>query len=454
MIKLCIIGAGSSVFTKNIVTDILLTKELKDIEFSLMDISEERLKTSNKIVSQISKKLGVSVNILSTTNRKEALKNSSFVLTSFQVGGYEPSTVLDFKIPKKYGLDQTIADTIGIGGIMRGLRTIPILNSIAQDILEICPNAILLQYVNPMCMNMISLFKKFPELKTIGLCHSVQGTLAMIAKDLKEDIKNIYFECAGINHMAFYTCLEKKLPNGKTKNLYPDLKKLSESILSDKLTSSRTLIKDPESNKYLHEKVRYEILDKFGYFVTESSEHFSEYVPWFIKKNNKKLIDQYKIPLNEYIDRCKNNIIKWKNYKKNPESIINLEIKKSHEYASDIMKAVVANVDFKLNGNVYNNDLINNLPDDCVVEVPCTINSKGIKPHKIGKIPIQLAALMRTNINVQLLTVEATLTRKKEYIYQAALLDPHTASELSIDNICKLIDELLVAHGDYLPKYT
>ena len=453
MIKITIIGAGSSVFTKNIVTDILLMKEFKNIEFSLMDIDEKRLKTSYKIVYQISKKLGVSVNIKSTTNRKSALQNSNFVLTCFQVGGYEPSTLIDFNIPKKYGLNQTIADTIGIGGIMRGLRTIPVLNSIAQDILEYCPNAILLQYVNPMCINMIALYKKFPELKTIGLCHSVQGTISMIAKDLKEDIKNISFKCAGINHMAFYTQLEKKLSDGQTKNLYPDLKKLSKSILSDQKVSSRTLKKDTESNKYLHEKVRYEILNKFGYFVTESSEHFAEYVPWFIKKNNKKLIDQYRIPLNEYIDRCKNNIIKWENYNKNSKEIINSKIKKSKEYAADIIKAILTDVDFELNGNVYNEDLIENLPNDCVVEVPCTINKKGIKPHKMGKIPIQLAALMQTNINVQLLTVEAALTKNKEYIYQAALLDPHTASELSIKDICNLVDELLVAHSDYLPKY-
>ena len=234
MIKITIIGAGSSVFTKNIVTDILLMKEFKNIEFSLMDIDEKRLKTSYQIVYQISKKLGVAVNIKSTTNRKS-------VLTSFQVGGYDPSTLIDFNIPKKYGLNQTIADTIGIGGIMRGLRTIPVLNSIAQDILECCPNAILLQYVNPMCINMIALYKKFPELKTIGLCHSVQGTISMIARDLKEDIKNISFKCAGINHMAFYTQLEKKLSDGQTKNLYPDLKKLSKSILSDQKVSSRTL---------------------------------------------------------------------------------------------------------------------------------------------------------------------------------------------------------------------
>ena len=453
MTKLTIIGAGSSVFTKNIITDLLLNEQLKDMEFSLMDIDKDRLEISKNIVSLISKKLNVSPKISLHTNRKEALQNANFVQTTFQVGGYKPSTVIDFKIPKKYGLEQTIADTLGIGGIMRGLRTIPVLNSIGKDIMEVCPKAILLQYVNPMCMNMIALNRNYPELQSLGLCHSVQGTAAMIAKDLNENINDLDYDCVGINHMAFFTRLEKKLDDGSTKDLYPSLKNFGQKVLANEITSSRTLKKESGSNRYLHEKVRYEILKRFGYFVTESSEHFAEYVPWFIKNNKKKLIQEYKIPLDEYIDRCENNIEKWTSYNDKPELVVSLGLKRSHEYASDIIEAVVSNTPFTLNGNVYNNNLIDNLPQDCVVEVPCTVDKNGIQPHKMGKIPIQLATLIQTNINVQLLVTEAALTKKRDLIYQAAMLDPHTAAELTIDQIYNMVDDLLEEHKDFLPEY-
>lgn len=453
MTKLCIIGAGSTVFTKKIITDLLLMDEFHDMEFSLMDISKERLQLSYNILLSIAQQLNLSPNVSMHTDRREALQNANFIQTTFQVGGYKPSTVIDFAIPKKYGLHQTIADTLGIGGIMRGLRTIPVLNSIAKDILEICPDAMLLQYVNPMCMNMIALIRQYPELRSIGLCHSVQGTASMIASDLGENLKDLDYDCVGINHLAFYTRLEKKLDDGSRKDLYPALKKFGKEVLADKKISSRTKYKDIESNKFLHEKVRYEILNRFGYFVTESSEHFSEYVPWFIKGNNTKLLEEYKIPLDEYIDRCVNYIEKWKNLNDQSETLINLDLKKSPEYASEIMRAVVTNNPFTLNGNVYNNQLIENLPNDCVVEVPCTIDSSGIIPHKMPRLPTQLAALIQTNINVQLLTAEAALTLKKDLIYQAAMLDPHTASELSINQICSMVDELLDAHQDYLPAY-
>ena len=453
MIKLCIIGAGSTVFTKNIITDLLLMDEFQNMEFALMDINHERLKLTYNIILSIANQLKISPNISMYTNRREALKNSNFIQTTFQVGGYEPSTVIDFDIPKKYGLKQTIADTLGIGGIMRGLRTIPVLNSIAKDISEICPNAILLQYVNPMCMNMIALYRKYPELKSIGLCHSVQGTAQMIADDLNINILDLEYDCVGINHMAFFTRLEKKFSDGRKKDLYPSLKLFGNRILKDEIISTRSKKIAFESDKILYEKVRYEILNRFGFFVTESSEHFAEYVPWFIKKNNEKLIEEYKIPINEYLDRCINYKKKWKNYKNNLDPVMSLELKKSHEYASEIMKAVVTNESFILNGNVYNNNIIENLPQDCVVEVPCTINSKGITPHKVPRIPTHLAALMQTNINVQLLTAEAALTQKKDLIYQAAMLDPHTGSELSIKEIYSLVDELLFAHKDFLPEY-
>ena len=450
--KLTIIGAGSAVFTKNIVTDLLSVDAFKDMEIALQDIDPVRLKASHELLNVISKKLNASPKITSYTDRRESLAGANFVQTTIQVGGYKPSTVIDFEIPSQYGLKQTIADTLGIGGIMRALRTIPVLLDIARDVMEICPNAIWLQYVNPMCANMIAINKSFPNIKTLGLCHSVQGTAEMLAKDLDENIENIDYLCAGINHMAFYKKFSKK--NGNTEeDLYPRLKKLADDIINDKKISSRSMKKDRESDKVLHEKVRYEILRRFGYFVTESSEHFAEYVPWFIKNNRQDLIDKYKIPIEEYIDRCKNNIELWNNLEKDMTPIYNQSLKRSNEYASYIMDAVVNNKEVTINGNVMNKGYIDNLPSNCCVEVPCQVNSNGYKPQSTGRLPEHLAALMRTNINVQILTAEAALTNKKESIYHAAMLDPLTGANLSIDEIYSLVDRLIEAHNKYLPEY-
>jgi len=410
MTKICIIGAGSSVFTKNIVSDLLIINSLKNIEIALMDIDEKRLRTTSELLTLIANNLNASPKITMHTNRREALKDADFVQTTIQVGGYKPSTVIDFEIPKKFGLKQTIADTLGIGGIMRGLRTIPVLLDIAQDIMEICPNAIWLQYVNPMCANMIAINKSFPNIKVLGLCHSVQGTAEMLARDLGEDINNIDYFCAGINHMAFYQKFQRKSDG---KDLYPKLKIIADKIVNDEIVSSRSTGIKESSNKILHEKVRYEILRRFGYFVTESSEHFAEYVPWFIKANREDLIEQYKIPIEEYIDRCEGNIKQWEELDKDISPIANQPIKRSKEYASYIIDAVTNNKPVSINANVMNNKLIDNLPSDCCVEVPCLISSDGIKPIKVGKLPMHLAALMQTNINVQLLTAEAAITKKK-----------------------------------------
>ncbi len=452
MAKLTIIGAGSAVFTKNIFTDLMFINEFKKMDIALVDIDEKRLKISHDLLNIVASKLNASPNIKSYTDRKAALKGSDFVQTTIQVGGYKPSTIIDFEIPNKFGLKQTIADTLGIGGIMRGLRTVPILLEIAKDIIDICPNALWLQYVNPMCINMIAINKTYPEINTIGLCHSVQGTAEMLAKDLNEKIDNIEYECAGINHMAFYTKFNKKNTNGHL-DLYPKLKQLAEDIIVDKKKSTRTIIKESESNKFLHEKVRYEVLRRFGYFVTESSEHFAEYVPWFIKKNRDDLIKQYEIPIEEYLDRCKNNIKIWKDLDKDMSPIKNQPLKRSNEYASYIMDAYINNNEVKINGNIINNKYIDNLPENCCVEVPCIINSKGYQPKKVGRLPEHLAALMRTNINVQILTAEAAITKKREHIYHAAMLDPLTGANLSIDEIYSMVNELIEAHGSYLPKY-
>ena len=452
MTKLTIIGAGSAVFTKNIFTDLMFIDEFKKMDIALVDIDEKRLKISHELLDVIAKKLNATPNIKSYTDRKKALVSSDFIQSTIQVGGYKPSTVIDFDIPKQFGLKQTIADTLGIGGIMRGLRTIPVLVDIGKDIMDICPNALWLQYVNPMCSNMIAINNACPGIKSVGLCHSVQGTAEMLARDLNEKIENIDYLCAGINHMAFYKKFSKK--NGNTEeDLYPRLKKLADDIINDKKISSRSMEKDRESDKVLHEKVRYEILRRFGYFVTESSEHFAEYVPWFIKNNRQDLIDKYKIPIEEYIDRCKNNIELWNNLEKDMTPIYNQSLKRSNEYASYIMDAVVNNKEVIINGNVMNEGYIDNLPSNCCVEVPCLVNSNGNKPQSTGRLPEHLAALMRTNINVQILTAEAALTNKKESIYHAAMLDPLTGANLSIDEIYSLVDRLIEAHNKYLPEY-
>ena len=452
MTKLTIIGAGSAVFTKNIFTDLMFIDEFKKMDIALVDIDKKRLKISHELLDVIAKKLNASPNIKSYTDRREALVGSDFIQSTIQVGGYKPSTVIDFDIPKQFGLRQTIADTLGIGGIMRGLRTIPVLVDIGKDIMNLCPNALWLQYVNPMCSNMIAINNACPGIKTVGLCHSVQGTAEMLAKDLNEKIEDIDYLCAGINHMAFYKKFLKK--NGdKEEDLYPRLKKLADEIVNDKKISSRSMEKDRESDKVLHEKVRYEILRRFGYFVTESSEHFAEYVPWFIKNNRQDLIDKYKIPIEEYIDRCKNNIELWNNLEKDMTPIYNQSLKRSNEYASYIMDAVVNNKEITINGNVMNKGYIDNLPSNCCVEVPCLVNSNGNTPQSTGRLPEHLAALMRTNINVQILTAEAALTKKKEHIYHAAMLDPLTGANLSIDEIYSMVDRLIEEHHNYLPQY-
>ena len=452
MTKLTIIGAGSAVFTKNIFTDLMFIDEFKKMDIALVDIDEKRLKISHELLDVIAKKFNASPNIKSYTDRREALVGSDFIQSTIQVGGYKPSTVIDFDIPKQFGLRQTIADTLGIGGIMRGLRTIPVLVDIGKDIMDLCPNALWLQYVNPMCSNMIAINNACPGIKTVGLCHSVQGTAEMLAKDLNEKIEDIDYLCAGINHMAFYKKFLKK--NGDIEeDLYPRLKKLADEIVNDKKISSRSMEKDRESDKILHEKVRYEILRRFGYFVTESSEHFAEYVPWFIKNNRQDLITKYKIPIEEYIDRCKNNIELWNNLEKDMTPIYNQSLKRSNEYASYIMDAVVNNREVTINGNVMNKGYIDNLPSNCCVEVPCLVNSNGNTPQSTGRLPEHLAALMRTNINVQILTAEAALTKKKEHIYHAAMLDPLTGANLSIDEIYSMVDRLIEEHHNYLPQY-
>ena len=426
---------------KNILTDILLESELNSSEITLYDIDSSRLKTSQIVADKIASSLKVSASIKSTNDRKKALQEADFVIVMIQVGGYKPSTLIDFEIPAKYGLQQTIADTVGIGGIMRGLRTVPVLVEIAEEMLELCPRAMMLQYVNPMAINCLGLSHFVPDLRYVGLCHSVQGTVADLARDIGEDFNKIEFECSGINHMSFFTKFAKKLNNGSTEDLYPKIFQKGE-------TGDFGTNWDGCSNK-----VRYEVLKKLGYFVTESSEHFAEYTPWFIKSHQKDLIRKFDIPINEYIRRCEKQILEWDKQEKDMLSNPKIDNNKSVEYASRVILSMITGKKDIIYGNVLNTNLIPNLPNNSCVEVPCVVQKDDLVPQVVPPLPIHLANLIQTNISVQQLTVEALKTRKKDSIYYAAMLDPHTAGELNLDQIWKMVDELIDAHGSMLPAF-
>jgi alpha-galactosidase len=442
--KICLIGAGSTVFAKNIIGDVLHLSAFKNCIIALFDIDEARLEESNLVVTKLAQTLGAEPTVTTTTNRREALQGSDFVVTMFQVGGYEPSTLIDFEIPKSYGLRQTIADTLGIGGIMRALRTIPVFLDIAADMRDVCPDATMLNYVNPMAMISRAMTRLCPDIKYVGLCHSVQGTVQELAYDLDIDPANIRYKAAGINHMAFYLTLEVKDENGEYQSLYPRLMQGYADGVYPK--------PNPHNSRCLN-KVRYEMMKRLGYFVTESSEHFSEYTPWFIKKGREDLLEKFSIPLDEYPIRCVEQINNWKKEAKAYRDAETIEVKQSKEYASKIMNSIWTGEPSVIYGNVANNGLIDNLPEQCAVEVPCLIDSTGINPVKVGKLPVHLAALMRTNVNVQELVVEAIAEQKREHVYHAAMLDPHTGAELDIEQIWSMCDELIEAHGDFMPIF-
>lgn len=442
--KIAFIGAGSTVFMKNIIGDVLQRPALQGATIALMDINPQRLEESAIVVNKLVSTLGVPAKVETHTDRRAALDDADFVIVAFQIGGYEPSTVIDFDVPKKYGLRQTIADTLGVGGIMRGLRTVPHLWALCEDMLEVCPEAILLQYVNPMAINTWAIAAKYPQIRQVGLCHSVQGTASELARDLDIPIEEIRYLAAGINHMAFYLRFEHRQPDGTYRDLYPDLLKGYRE---------GRFPKPNRSNPRCPNKVRYEMLTRLGYFVTESSEHFSEYVPWFIKRDRPDLIEKFGIPLDEYPKRCVEQIERWRNQAEQYRKAERIEVKASHEYASSILNSVWTGEPSVIYGNVANKGYITSLPEGCAVEVPCLVNANGIQPTAIGKLPPQLSALMRTNINVQELTVAALMTENPEHIYHAAMLDPHTGAELDLDQIWSLVDDLLAAHGDMLPEW-
>lgn len=431
MPKIAFIGAGSTVFAKNLLGDILHFPELAESTITLFDIAPDRLSTSEVVAHKVAEALDAPPTIQATTDRHAALDGADYAICMIQVAGYKPGTVIDFEIPKKYGLRATIADTLGVGGIMRGLRTIPVLLDICRDMEALCPDVTFLNYVNPMAINTWAI-SRASAIKTVGLCHSVQGTARQLAADIGVPYDEINYLCAGINHMAFYLRLER---NGE--DLYPRLFKVIEEG------------RVPDWNR-----VRYEMLKRLGYFVTESSEHFSEYVPWFIKRDRPDLITRFNIPLDEYIRRCEDQIAGWEAMRVEFEDRRRaITVTPSAEYGSLIIHSLETGTPRVIYGNVMNGGLIDNLPGECCVEVPCLVDKNGIQPTRIGKLPPHLAALIQTNINVQALTVEAALTRRRDYIYQAAMLDPHTGAELDLDQIWALVDELIAAHGDWLPDY-
>ena len=482
MPKITFIGAGSTVFAKNLLADIFTFPELGDARICLFDIDEGRLEVSERVARALATSMGARPEIEATTDRRRALDGADYAMNMIQVGGYKPGTVIDFEIPKKYGLRQTIADTMGIGGIMRGLRTIPVMLEMCREMEVLCPGVTFINYTNPMAI-LCWAMSRGTRIKTVGLCHSVQGTAGEICRDIGVPVREVNYLCAGINHMAFYLRFEK---DGQ--DLYP--------LMRQVVAEGRV----PSWNR-----VRYEMLTRLGYFVTESSEHFSEYVPWFIKRDRPDLIEKYNIPLDEYIGRCEDQLGGWDSmseaFERSEASVegdlgaiqryseVQHELarqrragmgkaegsvqkvvvssamlnsgnpqvqipKHSGEYASLIIHSMETGQPRVIYGNVPNDDLIENLPEGCCVEVPCLVDKNGVQPVRIGALPPHLAALMQTNVNVQALTVEAALTGKREHIYHAAMLDPHTAAELDLGQIWALVDDLIAAHGEWLPRYS
>ena len=438
--KITFMGAGSTVFARNVLGDCILSPELDDFEIALYDIDGERLDESYQLISAISRHYGKKVTIgkyLGVSERRKALAGAGYVVNAIQVGGYEPCTVTDFEIPKKYGLRQTIADTLGIGGIFRALRTIPVMDDFARDMADVCPDALFLNYTNPMSM-LSGYMQRYTGIQTVGLCHSVQACVPHLLDELgmTEYKDNNRWEIAGINHMAWLL----KVTDLAGNDLYPEIKR----------RAAEGVEKHPDTKNDL---VRLKMMQTFGYYNTESSEHTAEYHAWFIKDRFPDLIEKYNIPLDEYPRRCVNQIADWKKLKEQLLTNPDLEHNRSHEFASRIIVAHETDALYRIHGNVLNTGLITNLPDEACVEVPVMVDRNGFNPCYVGDLPLQLAALNRSNINVQLQTIQAAVSRKKEDVYMAALLDPHTAAELDIDTTIRLCDDLIEAHGDWLPKF-
>ncbi|MCL1986990.1 MAG: alpha-glucosidase/alpha-galactosidase [Firmicutes bacterium] len=439
MAKITFMGAGSTVFARNVLGDCMASPVLEESEIALYDIDGKRLQESETILNAINKGFGNKAKIksyLGVENRKDALRGADFVVNAIQVGLYDPCTIIDFEVPKKYGLRQTIADTLGIGGIMRALRTIPVLQDFAHDMEEVCPNAWFLNYTNPMSM-LCGFMQRYTPIKTIGLCHSVQVCSEHLLNPLgmSDKLDGRKELIAGINHMGWLLEIMDKHGN----DLYPEIRQ-------------KAATKNAAEKHW--DMVRYDYIDKFGYYCTESSEHNAEYNPWYIKAKYPELIEKFNIPLDEYPRRCVNQIAGWANEYAKLTADSTIKHNRTWEYASHIMESLITGKLMKLGGNVLNKgNIIENLPSDACVEVPCMVDNYGINPCYVGKLPVQLAAMNMTHINVHLVAIEAAVTLKKEHVYQAAMLEPHTAAELSLDDIKATVDDLISEHGDWLPKY-
>ena len=445
MNKITFMGAGSTVFVRNVLGDCMCSDALKDWEYALYDIDATRLEESYEIISAMNETKGGHARItkhLGVENRKEALRGARFVVNAIQVGLYDPCTIIDFEVPKKYGLRQTIGDTLGIGGIMRALRTIPVMDDFARDMREVCPDALFLNYTNPMAM-LSGYMQRYTGIETVGLCHSVQVCSEGLLKKLgmEDKLEGRRELIAGINHMGWLLELKDKDGN----DLYPEIRRRA-------LEKNEAAMKDGAEKH--DDMVRMDYIRRFGYYCTESSEHNSEYNMFYIKSKYPELIERYNIPLDEYPRRCVNQIAGWAKERDELKTGKHLDHQRTKEYASYIMESIVTNTPYEIGGNVLNKGgLIENLPQDACVEVPCLVNGMGVHPCHVGRLPVQCAAMNMTNINVQLLTIEAAVTRKKEHIYQAAMLDPHTGSELDMDTIVRMVDDLIETHGSWLPRY-
>jgi len=431
--KITFLGAGSTVFAKQVIGDIMLCPDLWDAQIALYDIDGQRLEDSYRVVTSMNESFNCGratiEKYLGMERRRDALRGADFAICAIQVGGYEPCTVIDFEIPKKYGLRQTIGDTLGIGGIFRALRTIPVLRDFAEDMEAVCPNAWLLNYSNPMAM-LTGYLQRYTGVKTIGLCHSVQVVIPAILHrvNMSEYVDTAISKVAGINHMGWLLEITDKDGN----DLYPEIRRRA---------------KEKNAREKHNDMVRFDYIDKLGYYCTESSEHNAEYNPFYIKAGREDLIEKFNIPLDEYPRRCVKQIADWADQRQKLLSGEQITHTRSREYASRIMEAMVTNQPYMIGGNVINNGVIPNLPAEACVEVPCVVNSNGITPTYVGPLPLQLAAMNATNIYPQLLTIEAARTGNRDYIYQAAMMDPHTGAQLSTDEIVSLCDELIQAHG-------
>ena len=425
-------GAGSTVFSKNVLGDTMLCEAFHDMEIALYDIDAHRLEESYLLITKMNESINEGratvKKYLGVEQRKDALRKADFVVDAIQVGLYDPCTIIDFEIPKKYGLRQTIGDTLGIGGIFRALRTIHVLKDFAADIEEVCPDAWFLNYTNPMAM-LTGYMLRYTGVKTVGLCHSVQVCSQHLLEslDMKDKLEGRLETIAGINHMAWLLEITDKDGN----DLYPEIKRRA---------------KEKNAGEKHWDMVRYDYIDKLGYYCTESSEHNAEYNPFYIKPGREDLIEKFNIPLDEYPRRCINQINGWQKQYSELMAGGKVEHKRSREYASYIMESIYTNTPYKIGGNVLNHGVITNLPYDACVEVPCLVDGKGIHPTFVGELPLQLAAMNCSNIYPQMLTIEAAHTRKKETIYQAAMMDPHTGAQLSTDEIVALCNELYEAH--------